>query len=46
MLVLINVINNFNFDLIIGDGSFGLVYKVNLIVGVIVVFKKFSFDVF
>lgn len=46
MSALINATNNFNPDLIIGDGSFGLVYKANLTVGVTVALKKLSPDAF
>ncbi|KAL9243708.1 hypothetical protein vseg_017564 [Gypsophila vaccaria] len=46
MTKLIEATNNFNPRLIIGDGSFGLVYKAKLSNGVTVALKKLSPDAF
>ncbi|KAI5654557.1 hypothetical protein M9H77_31744 [Catharanthus roseus] len=43
---LIQATENFSPDLIIGDGSFGLVYKAKLSTGVTVALKKLSADAF
>lgn len=46
MIDLVNATRNFSPDLIVGDGSFGLVYKANLPMGVTVAVKKLSADAF
>ncbi|KAG8378082.1 hypothetical protein BUALT_Bualt08G0101000 [Buddleja alternifolia] len=46
MKELVDVTRNFSTDLIIGDGSFGLVYKAQLNSGPIVAVKKLSPDAF
>ncbi|KAK6115086.1 hypothetical protein DH2020_007355 [Rehmannia glutinosa] len=46
MKELVEVTRNFSPDLIIGDGSFGLVYKARLNSGPIVAVKKLSHDAF
>ncbi|GFP86931.1 phytosulfokine receptor 2 [Phtheirospermum japonicum] len=46
MQELVHVTGNFSPDLIIGDGSFGLVYKARLDSGPIVAVKKLSHDAF
>ncbi|KAJ0571376.1 putative protein kinase RLK-Pelle-LRR-Xb-1 family [Helianthus annuus] len=46
MVDLVNATRNFSPDLIVGDGSFGLVYKANLPSGVTVAVKKLSADAF
>ncbi|KAI3820855.1 hypothetical protein L1987_08405 [Smallanthus sonchifolius] len=46
MVDLVNATRNFSPDLIVGDGSFGLVYKANLSSGVTVAVKKLSSDAF
>lgn len=43
---LLTATRNFSADLIIGDGSFGLVYKANLSNGATVAVKKLSADAF
>ncbi|KAK9080422.1 hypothetical protein SSX86_000180 [Deinandra increscens subsp. villosa] len=43
---LVNATRNFSPDLIVGDGSFGLVYKASLSSGVTVAVKKLSADAF
>ncbi|KAJ0578143.1 putative protein kinase RLK-Pelle-LRR-Xb-1 family [Helianthus annuus] len=46
MVDLVNATRNFSPDLIVGDGSFGLVYKANLPSGGTVAVKKLSADAF
>ncbi|KAD4385342.1 hypothetical protein R6Q59_010392 [Mikania micrantha] len=46
MADLVNATRNFSPDLIVGDGSFGLVYKASLSTGVTVAVKKLSADAF
>ncbi|KAI7745212.1 hypothetical protein M8C21_016633 [Ambrosia artemisiifolia] len=46
MVDLVNATRNFSPELIVGDGSFGLVYKANLPSGVTVAVKKLSADAF
>lgn len=46
MAELVNATHNFSADLIVGDGSFGLVYKAKLSNGVTVAVKKLGADAF
>lgn len=46
MVDLVNATRNFSPDLIVGDGSFGLVYKAKLTTGVTVAVKKLDPDAF
>ncbi|PWA68396.1 hypothetical protein CTI12_AA309330 [Artemisia annua] len=46
MVDLVNATRNFSPDLIVGDGSFGLVYKAKLSTGVTVAVKKLDPDAF